>query len=184
MKKCPRCKYALEGLPSEYTCPECGLRYCGETTFVQLRGTRDSWQQAVFVLVSTAWVVFSPGLRAQPYGELILRLWLIAIPLSFGMYFYRSRKESLGELIIDRERIELTRPNKDRQVFEISAVRRAEYSWRTGRLVVLGPDDQTLFELKHWELGGPSVGRECVHKINRLAVGGHKADIALSSNTG
>jgi len=33
LKQCPRCEYALEGLPAEHQCPECGYRY-GAGTYV------------------------------------------------------------------------------------------------------------------------------------------------------
>lgn len=35
--KCPRCEYALTGLPEEHACPECGLRYDKNSRIYRLR---------------------------------------------------------------------------------------------------------------------------------------------------
>lgn len=49
LESCPQCRYALSGLPAEYRCPECGLRY--DAACMRLRASnvrKSSVRRVVF----------------------------------------------------------------------------------------------------------------------------------------
>ncbi|GJM25470.1 MAG: hypothetical protein DHS20C16_18850 [Phycisphaerae bacterium] len=168
MNKCPRCSYSLEGLPEIHACPECGLHYNGETTYVELKPSKTSWKMIAIVAVLTSWIAFDPGVRPKWIGVLFICFWSVMLVTTVGLHAYRLRQAQKGQLIIDWLGIRLVRPNGGTETILISDIRRAKYSSMMGRLSVIGWDDQKLLTIPQWQLGSEQSVIDLAHKINRL----------------
>lgn len=48
-KRCPRCAYALRGLPADHACPECGLRYDPESRVYR---PKNPWAATIVMVVA------------------------------------------------------------------------------------------------------------------------------------
>jgi hypothetical protein len=53
---CPMCNYPLDGLPAEYTCPECGFTYDKETMVWEIQDSRR--RRALLIILSFASCAF------------------------------------------------------------------------------------------------------------------------------
>jgi hypothetical protein len=169
MNNCPRCSYSLEGLPEIHVCPECGLQYNGETTYLELKPSKTSWKMIAVVAVPTSWMAFDSGVRPQWVGTLSICIWSIMLVTAVGLHAHRLGQAQKGQLILDWLGIRLVRPNGGTETILISDIRRAKYSRLSGQLTVIGWDDQKLLSIPQWQLGSYWRVIYLAHEINRLA---------------
>lgn len=88
LKQCPICGYALEGLPSEYRCPECFFEYDGFTRVWRPRRRPSSAALLVFYLVML--VVLGLRLLRNPtdWCQLVCSL-VVAVTVPFTYFELR-----------------------------------------------------------------------------------------------
>ena len=169
MNQCPRCSYSLEGLPEVHACPECGLQYNGETTYLELKPSKTSWKGIAVVAVVTSWLAFDTGMRPKWVSIVCICFWSIMLIVTVGHHAYQLRQAQKGQLILDWLGIRFVRPNGGTDTIVISDIRRAKYSWMTGQLTVFGWDDQKLLTIPQWQLGGEWRAIDLANEINRRA---------------
>lgn len=95
LEQCPRCDYPLDGLPDDYACPECGLRY-DEHSFVHVerRGRGVAVRLAIWL---SAMQIVGAAIRFQkgvgPFDWSAVAISASAWALC-GWYLVRTRRGS------------------------------------------------------------------------------------------
>ncbi len=169
MNQCPKCDYTLEGLPEDYVCPECGLEYHGDTTFVRLSSPSSRW----IVLLLGA-ILFAWGMWQHPPGTgisgrmVILPLLMFLFLATLLRWIARVHRRGNEVFVIDRDGIRLTTDDSGAKVFALREIKCAKYSWWTGRLIVYGLNDQRLLSISLIRFEDEIECRHCAERINTL----------------
>ncbi len=167
MNQCPRCSYSLEGLPEDYVCPECGLAYHGETTFLKVRPSCTVLRFLMIAFGATTMLVLSIAARHWNWGSPFLWFWMIANCVVAVLIIIKINMGKCGELIIDRNGLSLNRPGAANEYIKMTDIKHARSRWWSGRVVLFGWDGRKMLSLSSWELNGPEHVTDCAHQINR-----------------
>lgn len=105
--RCPRCSYSLVGLPSEHSCPECGLQYDEKTLVWRITGLRAF----IYSMTPRQYLVFGllcvlALLPAIPSAAVFLKLpsrpllKLLITVLLFAVAFYWVRRRMRHGVVV------------------------------------------------------------------------------------
>lgn len=166
---CPCCGYSLRGLPSVYTCPECGSEYDPHSMVLPLPGNGKvlaglvSW----FCLAATiVWI-----LRAQ-HGHLV-EPWPCMLPVALlvavALYQWLTGAAKERRFIINGAGIKLRHPEVFCPIITWEQFGEAHVSWVTGRFGILGVHGETLFGCQYRELGSLFRMSSYVEQLNAVA---------------
>lgn len=132
LERCPRCHYSLAGLPQDHTCPECGLRYDGESVVYTRRRNRKA------LIGLAAVVIGSPGMIAvyttiplvpQPWGSVLyLLLGAYVITLGWLIWYFRRVYHCGSIAAITAEGLLLRQESRAIEMIPWAAILRCERS--------------------------------------------------------
>ncbi len=162
MNQCPRCSYSLEGLPDDHVCPECGLEYHGETTYIVF--IHRSFDRLALISLSLMLVLGASLLHPamQVSASFAIPLLVIVVSIALGIrHLLRLSCDHFGELVLDHNGIRVILPDSPIATVRWNDVNRARYNWLTGCLTILGMEGQVLVSVPVWRLGSRGVGEQC-----------------------
>ncbi len=163
---CPRCQYDLAGLPAEYTCPECGLRYDSRTTAIICRGRRNQYYAAAVGAANLLVLIFW-GTRVAVPALLIIGITVLFI-LVISWRLGRAQRWP-HRIILNPEGVRFEPPDSPPSIYPWEKVCRAEYSWTDGRLRILGPDGNEVVGWGYRVLGSGRMAKRLANEITTLA---------------
>jgi hypothetical protein len=169
LASCPRCLYALTGLPTCHRCPECGLafdrrwRVFGGT---HMRATGRRLSPLAELLLNTLLKIVIISILV---GLALRTLWpLLALPLAAG-FFYRWGLRRPGNFIsIGPEGLAVYGGGDDCECFEWKSVGRARRDWLLTSIVF--DVKQRTVRVPIFSCFGLNVkeAAECVRAINEI----------------
>lgn len=160
--QCPKCGYALIGLPPEHACPECGQAYDPHIRVIQLRRHSRTWRLIGFCALVAAALVGSSRITT-PWQLAVLILLILA-----AIWQLLIERRYRGTVMINRHGIQFDQPRITGRLISWSEFGHAEYSWISGRFRIRDPSGWTVFECRYNDLGTARVARACAKEMNRL----------------
>jgi hypothetical protein len=85
VKECARCGYSLKGLPEEYQCPECGLKYDQFTTVWRARVRATTYLWALLMLWASGYAILS-GLEEFSRGHPSIWWVILVVGVTGGLW--------------------------------------------------------------------------------------------------
>lgn len=87
-ERCPRCRYALRGLPANHACPECGLRYDERSEGLRIANAKQALRNSLVICLSGLPLLFQltniNNLGALSFWDILMVIvaivWLLVVP--------------------------------------------------------------------------------------------------------
>lgn len=164
---CNRCGYSLAGLPSEHSCPECGLIYDSVSGFVQLRSGQFHIRQIVYGLLFLAVLVLLIKKTTLERIDLWIGV-IVGIGIFANMIKLFLRARNRYGMYVCRNGVTFDHPDIKTKGFQWSSISSAKYSIITGNFAITNIEGKEVLVVAANRIGGSRIARRCAAEIERF----------------
>lgn len=165
MRACPNCRYDLKGLPSEHTCPECGIGYDEHCIVIKLKPVEWAYQRLTLPIVMLCFTLYAI-LRTGFVHEDLYGLGFIAAIIIASLWRAARKVGGVHLLVINRSGIEFRHADSAQSLIAWDDFESACIGILRSKLILKDRGTRVLYSCTVRSLGGLRVSKRCVSAIN------------------
>ena len=167
MDHCPRCSYALQGLPQEHHCPECGFEYERDATVIQ--ADRRGW----WALAIVSGLLFVVGIVDSMWRGQLSMLTCQGFPAAIAIWRLRQTR---AFVVVSRTRVRVFHRDGREEAYPLANIASARWNFVNGHIVIDALDGSRLATIPQKVLVSTRRARIAAREITKYAAVARRAD--------
>ena len=161
LRNCLICKYSLDGLPDEHTCPECGFKYERQSTCVYGPRKLVLRQLAGVGMLCFALMIYA---SMKAYSHM---LFVFPPAIFIGYQVYRNHGKPPNMVIISKLKLTIVGRETEPEVFDMREIQNATWSKIDGSIRISGKKSNELIRISYKHLQSHFNAKSVVSIINK-----------------